>query len=116
MREVDTSLGAYKAQQDRLSKLGNALEASQRAVMLATQRFNRGLTDSLNVIDAQKQEYDLEAQYVMTQQSAAEQFIGLYKSLGGGWERYQSFPSLRQPEPTIIAVFARLLNSFDLQK
>ena len=116
VREVDTFLDTYKAQQNRLSKLGNALEASQRAVMLATERFNRGLTDSLNVIDAQKQEYDLEAQYVMTQQSAAEQFIGLYKSLGGGWERYQSFPPLRQPEPTIVAAFDRLLNSSDLQK
>jgi NodT family efflux transporter outer membrane factor (OMF) lipoprotein len=73
VREVDTSLDAYKAQQNRLLNLETALAASQRAVMLSTKRFNRGLTDSLNVIDAQRQEYDLEAQYVMAQQNAAEQ-------------------------------------------
>ena len=116
VREVDTSLDAYKAQQDRLEKLGKALEASQRAVMLATKRFNRGLTDSLNVIDAERQEYDLEAQYVMAQQNAAEQFIGLYKALGGGWEPYQAFPPLHQPLPAVAAAFASLVNSHDPQK
>ena len=74
--------------------------------MLATKRFNRGLTDSLNVIDAERQEYDLEAQYILAQQNAAEQFVGLYKSVGGGWEPYQSFPPLRQPLPAIVAAFA----------
>ncbi len=116
VREVDTSLDAYKAQQDRLEKLGKALEASQRAVMLATKRFNRGLTDSLNVIDAERQEYDLEAQYVVAQQNAAEQFIGLYKALGGGWEPYQAFPPLHQPLPAVAAAFASLVNSHDPQK
>ena len=106
VREVDTSIDAYKAQQNRLENLGKALEASQRAVMLATKRFNRGLTDSLNVIDAERQEYDLEAQYILAQQNAAEQFVGLYKSVGGGWEPYQSFPPLRQPLPAIVAAFA----------
>jgi NodT family efflux transporter outer membrane factor (OMF) lipoprotein len=115
VREVDTSLDAYKAQQDRLEKLGKALDASQRAVMLSTKRFNRGLTDSLNVIDAQRQEDDLEAQYVITQQNAAEQFIVLYKSLGGGWEPYQAFPQLHTPLPAVAAAFASLVNSHDPQ-
>jgi NodT family efflux transporter outer membrane factor (OMF) lipoprotein len=114
--EVDGSLGAYKAQEDRLAKLGDALVASRRAVELSNDRFNRGLTDSLNVIDAERQEYDLEAQYVTAQQSAAEQFIALYKSLGGGWEPYQAFPPLRQPLPAVAAVFASLVNSHDPQK
>jgi NodT family efflux transporter outer membrane factor (OMF) lipoprotein len=116
VREVDGSLDAYKAQEDRLNELGNALVASKRAVELSTKRFNRGLTDSLNVIDAERQEYDLEAQYVTAQQNAAEQFIALYKSLGGGWEPYQVFPPIHQPLPAVAAAFASLVNSHDPQK
>jgi outer membrane protein TolC len=69
------------------------LTAARRAVRLATERFDRGLTDSLNVIDAQRQEYEIELQYVSAQESAATQFVTLYKSLGGGWEDDQVFPA-----------------------
>ncbi|MHB8481529.1 MAG: efflux transporter outer membrane subunit [Nitrospiria bacterium] len=110
VREVDTSLSAYTGQQDRLHNLSEALTANQRAVSLATQRYDRGLTDSLNVIDAEKQEYELEQQYVLAQQTAAEQFIALYKALGGGWEQYQMIPPIRQPQPAILAAFKRLMS------
>jgi hypothetical protein len=52
----------------------------------------------------------------MAQQNAAEQFVALYKALGGGWEPYQSFPALRQPLPAVIAAFASIVNSHDPQK
>jgi NodT family efflux transporter outer membrane factor (OMF) lipoprotein len=116
VREVDSSLSAYTGQQDRLRNLGEALTASQRAVSLATQRYDRGLTDALNVIDAERQQYELEQQYVLTQTTAAQQFIALYKALGGGWEQYQSFPPVRQPQPAVLAAFERLLNSDKSQK
>ncbi|MDR3425701.1 MAG: efflux transporter outer membrane subunit [Alphaproteobacteria bacterium] len=109
VREVDTSISAYAGQQDRLRNLSKALTASQRAVSLATQRYDRGLTDSLNVVDAERQDYALENEYVLSQQAAAEQFIALYKALGGGWEQYQSFPPIRRPQPAILAAFTRLL-------
>lgn len=116
VREVDTTLESYAAQQDRLRNLDKALAASERAVSLATLRYDRGLTDALNVIDAEHQEYVLEQQYVSSQQTAAEQFIALYKAIGGGWEQYQSFPPVHRPEPAVLAAFARLLGSGDPQK
>ena len=72
VREVDTNLGLYSAQQASLDKLGTALLASQRAVTLANERYERGLTDYLNVVDAERQEYDIEEQYAATQVAAAE--------------------------------------------
>jgi NodT family efflux transporter outer membrane factor (OMF) lipoprotein len=114
--EVDSSISTYAGQQDRLRNLAEALTASQRAVSLATQRYDRGLTDALNVIDAERQEYDLEQQYVLTQTTEAEQFIAIYKALGGGWEQFQSFPPIRQPHPAVLAAFERLLNSDKSQK
>src|SRR4029077_3750086 len=92
VRDVDTAVDAYVAQQARLKHLADALAAARRAVTLATERFDRGLTDSLNVIDAQRQQYLIEQEYVLAQQGAADQFVTLHKSLGAGWEDYQIFP------------------------
>lgn len=114
--DVDTSIGSYAAQQERLRSLGEALTASQLAVSLATQRYDRGLTDALNVVDAERQEYDLEAQYVLSQKEEADQFIALYKALGGGWEQYQSFPPVRTPLPAVLAAFKRLTEPDETKK
>jgi outer membrane protein TolC len=87
--------------------------ASQRAVSLASERYERGLTDFLNVVDAQRQEYDIEEQYTDAQVGADEQFIALYRSLGGGWENYQNLPPAYFPKPAVVAEFTRVLNPGD---
>jgi outer membrane protein TolC len=111
VQQVDTSLDAYQAQQARIEQLSTAMLAGQRAVELATERYDRGLTDFLNVIDAERQFYDLQEQYAEAQVAEGEQFVQLYKSLGGGWENYQSVPDIRRPQPAIIAAFRRTLTS-----
>jgi NodT family efflux transporter outer membrane factor (OMF) lipoprotein len=109
VRDVDIAIDAYAAQQNRLRHLAEALTAARRALTLATERFERGLTDSLNVIDAQRQEYAIEEQYVLAQQSAAAAFVSLQKSLGSGWEDYQIFPPIRRPLPAVAAAFRSLM-------
>jgi NodT family efflux transporter outer membrane factor (OMF) lipoprotein len=109
--QVDSSLDAYEAQQYRMEKLGDAMVAAQRAVDLATARYNRGLTDFLNVVDAERQFYDLQEQYADAQVLQGEQFVRLYKSLGGGWQDYQSVPNIRRPKPAIIAAFRRVISA-----
>jgi NodT family efflux transporter outer membrane factor (OMF) lipoprotein len=113
VREVDTNMGSYAAEQLSVGKLETALLASQRAVTLANERYERGLTDYLNVVDAQRQEYDIEEQYTGAQVSAAEHFIELYRSLGGGWENYQALPPIHRPMPAVIAMFERVLTRSD---
>jgi len=113
VREVDTNMGLYTAEQLSLGKLETALVASQRAVTLANERYERGLTDFLNVVDAERQEYDIEEQYTGAQVAAAEEFIELFRSLGGGWQNYQSLPPIHRPEPAIIAMFQRVLSRSD---
>jgi NodT family efflux transporter outer membrane factor (OMF) lipoprotein len=108
VKEVDTTWDDYAAQQDRLARLGEALVASQRAVTLANERYTRGLTDFLNVVDAERQEYDIEEQYSDAQVAVAEQFVFLYRALGGGWEKYQALPPVHVPQPAIVAMFHRV--------
>ena len=106
LQEVDDAINNYAAQRDRLAQLADAITASQRAVILATGRYNRGLIDFLNVLDAQRQLYDLENQYTLAHESEVLEFIALYKALGGGWESYQSVPAIRTPLPAILAAGA----------
>ena len=111
VRQVDTSIEGYRAQQVRLVKLGDAMAAGQRAVDLATARYNRGLTDFLNVVDAEREFYALEDQYASAQVVQGEQFVQLYKSLGGGWQNHEAVPGIRRPQPAVLAAFRRLLAS-----
>ncbi len=109
VEEVDNAIASYSAGQDSLAHLSQAFTASQQAVDLATGRYNRGLTDFLNVLDAQRQLIVLQGQYADAQESVVLQFVALYKGLGGGWEGYQSVPAIRTPRPAIVAVFQHLL-------
>jgi NodT family efflux transporter outer membrane factor (OMF) lipoprotein len=109
VQQVDDAVASYGAEQDRLKNLDRALAAARLATKLATERYDRGLTDYLNVLDAERQEFELEEEYVVSQQNAAKQLIALYKALGGGWELHQAIPPIRQPQPAIIAAARRLL-------
>jgi NodT family efflux transporter outer membrane factor (OMF) lipoprotein len=116
VQDADTAIARFEAQEQRLDSLAVALTASERAVDLARQRYDRGLTDFLNVVDAERQQYNLEDQYTACRQSVADALIYLYLALGGGWEPYQNVPAIRRPEPAVIATFHRLVVSDDPQK
>ncbi len=109
VQDADTSIADFGAAEKHSQFLAMAITASARAVELAEQRYERGLTDFLNVIDARRQQYALVDEYIVAQQSAAEAFVGLYKSLGGGWEAFQDVPPIRHALPAVIAGPARLL-------
>jgi NodT family efflux transporter outer membrane factor (OMF) lipoprotein len=109
VQQVDDAIALYGAEQERLRNLDRALTSARQATKLATERYNRGLTDYLNVLDAQRQEFALDEQYVVSEKNAGEQLIAVYKALGGGWELHQFIPPIRQPQPAIIAAARRLL-------
>jgi hypothetical protein len=48
--------------------------------------------------------------------AAAEDFIALYRSLGGGWQDYQELPPIHRPQPAVIAAFERVLHTPDPQR
>jgi NodT family efflux transporter outer membrane factor (OMF) lipoprotein len=103
VRQVDDAGTSYRAQLERLKNLDRALVAAREATEIATQRYDRGLTDFLNVLDAERQQFDLEASHVATRQRAADDLVALYKALGGGWSLDQPIPPIRAPLPAGIA-------------
>jgi NodT family efflux transporter outer membrane factor (OMF) lipoprotein len=111
VEQVNDAISNYSAQQQRLRDLSDALIASQQAVSLASQRYDRGLTDYLNVLDAQRQFYALQDEFAQAQEAVALQFIALHQGLGGGWETFVPSGPPPSPRPAIIAAAARLLQS-----
>jgi hypothetical protein len=103
VQEVDQAIAGYNAEQSRLNSLSRARSAALDAVRLSTDRYERGLTDFLNVLDAERQRFEIEAQYEISRRVAGVQLVALYKALGGGWEHYQAIPPIRTPEPAIAA-------------
>ncbi len=105
VQQVDSDVDSFSAEQASFKSLGDALVASQRAVTLANERYDRGLTDYLNVVDAERELYAIQGQYVSTQTAVADQFIALYRDLGGGWQSFQKVPGIVRPLPAVLAIF-----------
>ena len=113
VQEVDDALTNYDSERNRFDQLTVAVATSQQALNLATERYRRGLTDFLNVLDAQRQLYDLEDQLASSRQTVSVQLIALFKSLGGGWEGFQNVPPPPTPQPAIIAAGKALAHAGD---
>ncbi len=112
VEEVDNAIKQYRAQQQQLRELSVAQEQGQRAVTLATERYERGITDFLNLLDAQRQEFGIEDQAAVAQEAVVIQYVALYKALGGGWELYDVLPPIRDAHPAVIATVRRLTNDW----
>ena len=68
VEEVDNAVDSYASQQTHLKSLEDALTAAQRAATVVSERYDRGFTNYLDVLDAQRELYTLQAQYAATQE------------------------------------------------
>ena len=85
VEETETALVTYDRAHARLALLGEAVRASTRASELAQQRFDAGLTDFLQVLDAQRTLLDAENQLAQAHTAAATALVAVYKAIGGSW-------------------------------
>lgn len=108
VEEVNTALIRYRSEVDTVQHLSKAVDASRRALDFHTGRYQQGISDFLNVLDAARQQYELEGQYAVARLAVAVAYIALYKALGGGWELFQEIPTIAQPEPALAASIRRL--------
>jgi len=112
VEEVDQAVKQYRFDLARQKALESALASSHHAVSLATERYERGVTDFLNVLDAQRQDYALEDQTAAVKDMVMIQFLGFYKALGGGWELYDELPPIPEAQPALVATARRVLHDW----
>ena len=65
VEEVNTSLVRYRSQLEAAQHLSKAVDASRRALDFHTGRYEHGISDFLNVLDAARQKYELRRQYAV---------------------------------------------------
>jgi multidrug efflux system outer membrane protein len=80
---VETSLSRYRTSQVRVDRIADAAAASARAANLARLRFEGGVADFLQVLDAERTQLDAEDQLAQAHTDAATSYAALYKALGG---------------------------------
>jgi NodT family efflux transporter outer membrane factor (OMF) lipoprotein len=85
LEESEGSIVTYDRAHSRLSILESAVRSSTRAADLAQQRFEAGLTDFLQVLDAERTLLDAESQLAQGHTAAATALVAVYKAVGGTW-------------------------------
>lgn len=85
LEEAETALVAYDRSRARLTHLREAAAASERAVELARLRFDEGVTDFLQVLDAERTMLEAQDRHARGRTDAVTAFVALYRALGGAW-------------------------------
>jgi NodT family efflux transporter outer membrane factor (OMF) lipoprotein len=83
MADVETSITRYRTARERLQRLEEASAASERAAELARLRFSEGVTDFLQVLDAERTQLEAQDQLAQGRTDAAAAYAALYRAVGG---------------------------------
>lgn len=91
-QEIENALTSYAKEQVRQEHIVRAVAAARRSEWLARDRYNAGLEDFYNVLDAQRALLQLEDELFQSKGEIAKNLTHLYKALGGGWQRVSPKP------------------------
>ena len=85
LQEIETALVTYRKARGRLDRLAEAAAASERAAELARLRFEGGVADFLQVLDAQRTVLEAQDQLAQGRTEATTALVEVYRAIGGEW-------------------------------
>lgn len=85
LREVADALTGYRKTADQRAEQERLVEALGGAVRLSTQRYEGGIDNYLQVLDAQRNLFEGELELARLRQQELAWVVQLYRALGGGW-------------------------------
>jgi NodT family efflux transporter outer membrane factor (OMF) lipoprotein len=85
LEDVENALTAFAEEQNRRESLKEASKAAEKAVALAQNKFQAGLVDFSDVLDAQRSLLSFQDQLASSNGTVTANLVRLYKALGGGW-------------------------------
>jgi len=83
MQDLETTLVRYRSARQRAEQLQQASAASERAAELARLRFNEGVTDFLQVLDAERTQLEAQDRLAQARTDAATAYAELFRAAGG---------------------------------
>ncbi|HUN94853.1 MAG TPA: efflux transporter outer membrane subunit, partial [Bradyrhizobium sp.] len=97
--EVVNALVAHRLELKRRASLNAQIEHARAALDLARTRYSDGVTEFLNVLDAERTLLQAQQEYATSTTNVSLDLVQLFKALGGGWET--EFPDV--PSETVAA-------------
>jgi multidrug efflux system outer membrane protein len=85
LKDVEDALASYVKEKERQESLAKAVDANREALKLATIRYESGLSNYLDVLDAQRSLYSSQDGLVQSRANNTTNLVALYKAVGGGW-------------------------------
>jgi outer membrane protein, multidrug efflux system len=85
-KEVNNALIAHRNSGEELGVQTRHVGVLKDSLRLAKLRYDEGLVDYLNVLDAERNLFNAELDLAQTQGARFLTLVDLYKALGGGWE------------------------------
>jgi outer membrane protein, multidrug efflux system len=104
LREVEDALVGLRSIAQQRNALRERVNAERKVLELADLRYRGGVSDYLEVLDAQRSLFDSEIDESAAAAAHGQSLIQLYKALGGGWPAPQgkqvgSVPALAKTPP-----------------
>ena len=84
-REVSDSLTGYRKTADQRAEQERLVDALRASTQLSTQRYQGGVDNYLQVLDAQRNLFQGELDLARLRQLELAAIVQLYRALGGGW-------------------------------
>jgi multidrug efflux system outer membrane protein len=94
LEDTEGALITYGRAQTRRQSLQVAAAASDKAADLARKRFEGGLIDFLEVLDAERTALSAELLLSQGRTDVATSLVAVYKALGAGWEATPGAPAV----------------------
>ncbi len=85
LREVEDALIEIDTYKKELKALNNRYLAAKNAATLSSERYNKGVTSYLEVLENERSLYSVELELSKIKQEYLNSYVRLYKALGGGW-------------------------------
>jgi outer membrane protein, multidrug efflux system len=98
-REVEDALIDIQTFRDELEVRRQQIEAAVNAQKLSLERYDKGVTSYLEVLESQRSAFDAELVYSQTRQALLNSYVNLYKALGGGWISEAEEQAAKTPPP-----------------
>jgi multidrug efflux system outer membrane protein len=85
-REVENALIEVETYRDQLASFERKYRAAANAERLSLERYDKGATSYLEVLDSQRTSFNVGLELSEIEQLYLNAYVKLYKALGGGWD------------------------------
>ena len=84
-REVEDALVEIATYRNELAAIDRQQKAAKNANDLSKERYDKGVSSYLEVLDTERTLFSAELQQSDLQQQYRNAYVNLYRALGGGW-------------------------------